>query len=85
LGLVDLADEVINSSLGVAKPERRIFEMAADRVGVPVGRCLFVDDRQENVDAAIRLGMQGVVYRKPRDLRVALSPILSDGVLAPPE
>ena len=86
LGLTDLADEVINSSLvGVAKPERRIFEMAADRVGAAADRCLFVDDRQENVDASIRLGMQGIVYRTPADLRVALSPILSSGVLAPPE
>ncbi|GIE92341.1 HAD family hydrolase [Actinoplanes regularis] len=86
LGLTDLADHVINSSLvGVAKPDRRIFELAADRVGAAADRCLFVDDLQENVDAAIRLGMQGIVYRAPADLRVALSPILSNGALTPPE
>lgn len=73
LGLTDLAHSVVNSShVGVAKPDRRIYEIAVERAGVPADRCLFVDDRQENVDAAVTLGMTGVLHRDAADLRAAL-------------
>lgn len=46
-----------------------IYEIAAERAGVAMDRCLFVDDRLENVDAAAALGMTGVHYRGSEDLR----------------
>nr|WP_258050267.1 HAD-IA family hydrolase [Streptomyces finlayi] len=74
LGIDDLADHVVSSAReGVAKPDRAIYETAAARAGVPVERCLFVDDRQENVDAAVALGMTGVLYRGLADLSGPLS------------
>jgi putative hydrolase of the HAD superfamily len=80
LGLADLADDVISSArVGVAKPDPRIYEIAAARSGVPADRCLFLDDRQENVDAAVALGMTGVLYRGPADLLDALTPVLEQG------
>ncbi|MEU0368802.1 HAD-IA family hydrolase [Streptomyces sp. NPDC006283] len=77
LGLADLADSVVNSSLvGVAKPDRRIYEIAAEQAGARVGRCLFVDDREENIDAAHDLGMTTVLYRAVGDLREAVALIV---------
>lgn len=77
LGLAGLADDVINSSqVGIAKPDPRIYEIAAERAGARLDRCLFVDDRQENIDTAVELGMAGVLYREAADLRAALAPIL---------
>jgi putative hydrolase of the HAD superfamily len=77
LGLADLADSVINSSLvGVAKPDRRIYEVAAKQVGARADRCLFVDDRVENIEAANELGMTTVLYRAVDDLRGALAGVL---------
>ncbi|MFH8608178.1 HAD-IA family hydrolase [Streptomyces sp. NPDC018029] len=69
-----LDDVVSSADLGVTKPDRRIYETAAERAGVAPDRCLFVDDRQENVDAAVALGMTGLLYREPADLRVVLAP-----------
>ncbi|WP_442911033.1 HAD family hydrolase [Kitasatospora sp. NBC_01266] len=75
MGLADLATHVVNSSeVGVAKPDPRIYRIAAERAGAAAERCLFVDDRAENVAAALELGMTGVVYREPADLRAALTP-----------
>ncbi|WP_413927879.1 HAD family hydrolase [Kitasatospora albolonga] len=75
LGLTDLADAVVSSAVeGVAKPDPAIYRIAAGRAGVPPERCLFVDDRQENIDAAVALGMTGALYREPADLRRALGP-----------
>jgi putative hydrolase of the HAD superfamily len=74
LGLADLADHVVSSArVGVAKPDSLIYEIAAERAGVAAHRCLFVDDRKENVDAAVSLGMTGVHYREPADLRAVLN------------
>ncbi|MFD3920771.1 HAD-IA family hydrolase [Streptomyces sp. NPDC058595] len=85
LGLTGLAHSVVNSSLvGVVKPDRRIYEIAAERAGVAPDRCLFVDDRQENVDAAVALGMTGVLHRDATDLRTALLPVAGRAGAGPP-
>ncbi|MFE9647498.1 HAD-IA family hydrolase [Streptomyces sp. NPDC006365] len=77
LGLADFADHVVSSArVRVAKPDRKIYEIAAGQAGVAVDRCLFVDDRLENVEAAVGLGMTGVHYREPADLREALGVLL---------
>jgi putative hydrolase of the HAD superfamily len=53
-----LADEVVISGVvGVRKPARRIFQIAADQLGVEPGECLFVDDLELNLSGARRLGM----------------------------
>ncbi|MFK0252305.1 HAD family hydrolase [Streptomyces sp. NPDC090445] len=73
LGLADLAHHVVSSArVGIAKPDRRIYEIAAERAGVAVPRCLFVDDRAENVEAAVAIGMTGVHYRELADLSAVL-------------
>ncbi|MFD0315399.1 HAD family hydrolase [Streptomyces flavalbus] len=77
LGLTDLADAVVSSArVGLAKPDARIFALAAERAGARPERCLFVDDTRENVEAAVGLGMRGVHFRTPEDLRRALAPLL---------
>ncbi|MFD5949834.1 HAD family hydrolase [Streptomyces collinus] len=79
LGLSDLAHHVVSSArVGVAKPDREIYEIAAGRAQIAVERCLFVDDRLENVEAAAALGMTGVHYREPEDLRKVLALALGD-------
>ncbi|MFR9675124.1 HAD-IA family hydrolase [Streptomyces sp. TR06-5] len=71
------AGRIVNSArVGVAKPDPEIYTLAAGVAGVAADRCLFVDDRRENVDAAVALGMTGVHYRVPDDLRTALTPVL---------
>jgi putative hydrolase of the HAD superfamily len=77
MGIADLAHGVVSSAReGVAKPDRRIYEIAVALAGVPAERCLFVDDRAENVAAAAALGMRTVLYRSPADLRAVLEPLL---------
>ncbi|WP_329185933.1 HAD-IA family hydrolase [Actinacidiphila glaucinigra] len=83
LGLTDLADDVVNSALvGVAKPDRRIYEIAAERAGAPIDRCLFVDDREENITAATELGMATMLHRSAAELEEALAPVLKSSLLS---
>lgn len=72
-----LFDAVLSSAdLGVTKPDPRIYREAVRRAGVAADRCLFVDDRRENVDAAVALGMRGLLYREPADLAAVLAPVV---------
>ncbi|MFI6526498.1 HAD-IA family hydrolase [Streptomyces uncialis] len=80
LGLTGLAHHVVNSSLvGVAKPDPRIYGIAAERAGAAPARCLFVDDREENIEAAVALGMTGHLFRDAAGLRAALAPVTGAG------
>ncbi|MFG1809613.1 HAD-IA family hydrolase [Streptomyces sp. NPDC049040] len=75
-GLDEVADTVVNTArIGVAKPDPRVYLIAAERAGVPVHRCLFVDDTAGNVTAAREAGMAAVHYRQAEDLRGALAPL----------
>jgi putative hydrolase of the HAD superfamily len=77
-GLTGLADVVVNSArVGVAKPDHGIYLIAARRVGVAPDRCLFIDDAAVNVAAARELGMSAVHYRRTKDLRDALAPLIT--------
>lgn len=74
LGILDAVDVVVNTArVGFCKPDARVFRYAAERTGTTVERCLFVDDTLENVEAAKALGMTGVLYRSPDDLRAAVA------------
>lgn len=78
LGLTDLADHVVNSArVGLAKPDPRIYRLATSLVSTRPDRCLFVDDTEENVEAAAALGMHPVHFREPADLARALEPLFA--------
>ncbi|MFE3113058.1 HAD-IA family hydrolase [Kitasatospora indigofera] len=84
LDLDGLADGIVNSArLGVAKPDPGILLHAAGRAGATPERCLFVDDRAANVEAAAALGMATVHFRTAADLRPALAPLLARPVPHP--
>lgn len=72
-GLTNTIDHVINSArVRTAKPDPRIFHLAAATAGVPLNRCLFIDDTNANVTAARTLGMTAINYRHPTQIQRAL-------------
>lgn len=76
LGIHHLFDDIVCSAeVGMAKPEAGIFTLAAQRLGLEPGQCVFVDDLDTNVEAARQVGMQAVLFRvdKGDDLRRQLS------------
>jgi putative hydrolase of the HAD superfamily len=63
LPIDDVFELVVDSGfVGMRKPEPRIYELTLERLGLPAEACVFVDDLGINVDAAVALGMRGVVY-----------------------
>ena len=64
---------LLSGEAKMLKPDRRIFEMFLDTFRIEPSRAIYIDDRSENVKAAIELGIHGVVFRDSRALRVELT------------
>jgi len=54
---------VISGEVGLRKPEPEIFELALERIGLPAGECVFVDDMAHNITAAQQAGLAGIIHR----------------------
>lgn len=79
-GFADLCDVLIYShEVGCMKPERRIFELACERLGVCPERALFLDDVAEFTAAARAFGMQAVTFTDNASAIAAIKRILGGG------
>ena len=76
-GLADAVDAmIISAEEGVAKPDARIYQIAAQRLGVRPEQAVFVDDVVENVQGAQAAGLQAIHFQNREqalsELRVIL-------------
>lgn len=53
---------IVSSEYGIVKPNPDVYILLADKLGVPVGDCLMVDDAFENCHGAEAAGMQAVWF-----------------------
>ncbi len=51
---------VISGEEGIRKPALKMYELGAERAGLPAGQCVFVDDLPFNLTPAEELGMATV-------------------------
>ncbi|MEX0786650.1 MAG: HAD-IA family hydrolase [Dehalococcoidia bacterium] len=64
MGIHHLFDEIVCSAVvGIAKPDHRVYHIAAERLGLPAGECVFIDDSRRNVAAAQEAGMAAIHFR----------------------
>ena len=56
---------VISGEVGLRKPDPAIFELTTSRLGLPAGRCVFVDDHPGHLQSAAEAGMTTVLHREP--------------------
>ena len=60
----EIFDVVVDSAfVGTRKPEPRIYELTLERLDVPAGAALLIDDIEVNCDAARELGIRAVWFR----------------------
>jgi putative hydrolase of the HAD superfamily len=60
--LANFAHSTFSHRLGIAKPDPAIYNHAAKGLGFPTTEILFIDDREENIAAARRVGMIAIQY-----------------------
>lgn len=62
-GFAGLCEDIVYShEVGIAKPDRRIYELACERLEISPAESVFVDDLDENITAAAALGMRAVRF-----------------------
>lgn len=73
----ELCDLLIYShEEGIVKPERRIFELTCERLGVQPAEIVFLDDVEANVAAARELGIQAILFRENKEAIAAIQACL---------
>lgn len=69
-GLLPLFSAFFSSCwVGALKPSRRIYEVARDMSQADPARCVFIDDRPQNLTPAAALGMRTVLFKDAAQLR----------------
>lgn len=70
----DWFDPIITSyETGLRKPEPEIFQLALSRANLSPNQVIFIDDTEENVTAANKLGMNGILLINAEDLKHKLT------------
>ena len=54
---------IISAYERIVKPDEKIYRLLTERFGVDLSESVFIDDRQINIDAAEKLGMQAILFR----------------------
>lgn len=62
---------------GVVKPDAMPFEVTLERLGVQPGEAVFIDDTMENVEAARKLGLHGILFTTAEELEKELNFLLA--------
>ena len=53
---------VFSGTIGITKPDSRIFEYLLNTYNLKAEDCFFIDDRESNINGAKEVGMQGYVF-----------------------
>lgn len=64
---------VVSGDIGLIKPDPAIYRYLVDRYALEASACIFIDDVRANVEAAQSVGMRGVHFSSPAQLRHALN------------
>jgi epoxide hydrolase-like predicted phosphatase len=68
----EMDGHVFSHEAGLMKPDARIYEFLLKQFGVESSRAVFIDDIHANVDGARAVGLHGIHYQSPEQLRQEL-------------
>lgn len=63
---------IISAHHQCMKPEAKIYHKLLEKYQLIPEETVFIDDLKENIDAAIKLGMKGIVFKSPDSLKEEL-------------
>lgn len=72
---------VVSYECNLIKPDIRIYQLLCERYKLVPEECIFLDDRDENIEAAKQLGFIGVVVNNPFEIRKELEEYLNNEML----
>jgi len=63
---------VVSGVENTRKPFPKIYEILLNRYQLEADKCLFIDDNQDNIDAALHMGMAAIHFKDPNQLNKEL-------------
>lgn len=63
---------VLSFEIGIMKPHPHIYQEALKKAGTKAEECVFIDDREENIRAAERLALKGILFETHSNLESIL-------------
>lgn len=67
--LQKMSQKILSYEIGIQKPSPAIYEKAIRLANRAPSQMLFIDDMEENVHQAVRMGFRGIHYRSPESLK----------------
>ena len=68
---------IISAEIGMMKPQPEVYQLALKQAQVEANEAAFIDDTPRNVEAANALGMHGIVFRDPAQVKENLTALLN--------
>lgn len=68
---------IISAEIGMMKPQLEVYQLALKQAQVKANEAAFIDDTPRNVEAANALGMHGIVFRDPAQVKENLKTLLN--------
>lgn len=63
---------ILSHETGLLKPDIEIYQMTLDRLKLPAGECLFIDDQEKVLVPARKLGMDTIHFKSVAQLKEEL-------------
>jgi len=76
LGYKDFNTVILSCRVGMRKPELKIYKLALKKLKVKPEECIFIDDQNENLKPAKKLGMKVILAKNPKQVIRDVSEIL---------
>lgn len=64
---------LLSCDIGMEKPDPRAYELLLKELHLPATEVIFIDDRQENIEAAKKLGLDAILFESEPQLRKELA------------
>ena len=74
--LQDFSQSFLSHEMGLLKPAPEFFKEVLKGLSTEPAQCVFIDDVQENVDAAEGLGIKGLLFQHTQQLKSDLEELL---------
>lgn len=66
-----------SGDIGYIKPDPEAYRITARRLGVEPAECVFIDDRENQVGGAAKVGMRAILYQNLDQLKKELNELLT--------
>ena len=71
---------VLSHEVGLLKPDPRIYKLTLQRFGLRAECAVFIDDLLTNVEGARAMGLHGIHYKNPDQVRLELTKLGIAGI-----